>query len=64
METKEMSELDKEYKPVKISGKKEENSVQNADKFNAVRTLFMKKFSYEKRKRLQLRKTISLLAHL
>jgi len=40
METKEiLLELDKEYKPVKIS-EKEETSVQKADKFNAVRILF------------------------
>jgi len=40
METKEiLSELNKEYKPVKISGN-DETSLPKADKFNAVRTSF------------------------
>jgi peptidyl-prolyl cis-trans isomerase-like protein 2 len=39
METKEiLSELNKEYKPVKIS-ENDETSLQKADKFNAVRTI-------------------------
>jgi len=60
METKEiLSELNKEYKPVKIS-ENDETSLQKADKFNAVRTII-----YEWKDFLSwLRKMISLFAHL